>query len=165
MPRLPSLLPRYFQRTRKILMRRGTRREDAEDLVHEAFIRMQLYCENGGEIKQPEGFLVRTAMRLAVNAHRDAHEDLYAKASVDELTLLIDTRPTPDEELAAEQCLMRMRTALDQLSSRTRDVFFMHRFDGMAQAEIARTLRISVSAVEKHVAIALAALAEASLQK
>lgn len=146
-------------------MRRGTRPEDAEDLIQEAFIKMQLYCAKGGEVHQPEGFLVRTALRLAANARRDAHGDLYVDKKVDELTLLIDTNPTPDEVLAADECLMRMRTALDGLNARSRDVFFMHRFDGLTQPEIAQRYGISVSAVEKHVAIALAALAEASLRE
>ena len=146
-------------------MRRGTRREDAEDLIHDAFIRMQQYCDKGGEVHQPEGFLVRTATRLAINAHRDARADSYTEQRVEELTRLMDTLPTPDEELAAEQCLLRMRAALDRVSSRTRQVFFMHLFDGLSQAQIAEKFGISVSAVEKHVATALAVLAEASLQK
>lgn len=162
---LPSMLPRYLRRTKSILMRRGTRREDAEDLIQEAFIKMQQYCEKGGEVRAPEGFLVRTALRLAVNAHRDAHKDLYCDKNVEELTLLIDTNPSPDEELAADECLMRMRSALDGLHARTREVFFMHRLDGLTQPQIAQRFRISVSAVEKHIATALAALAEASQQE
>jgi RNA polymerase sigma factor (sigma-70 family) len=165
MARMPDLLPRYLRRTKSILMRRGTRREDAEDLIQEAFIKMQQYCEKGGEVHQPEGFLVRTALRLAVNAHRDGHLDLYVDKEVEELTLLIDTNPAPDEELAADECLMRMRAALDGLNARSKEVFCMHRLDGLTQPQIAQHFRISVSAVEKHIATALAALAEASLRE
>jgi RNA polymerase sigma factor (sigma-70 family) len=165
MARLPHLLPKYFRRTKSILMRRGTRREDAEDLIQEAFIRMQRYCERGGKIRRPEGFLLRTALRLASNAHRDAHTDLYVNRDIEELTLLIDTSPTPDEVLAAEECLIRMRAALDRVNARAREVFFMHRFDGLTQPQIAGRFGISVSAVEKHIATALVALAEANLQE
>jgi RNA polymerase sigma factor (sigma-70 family) len=165
MPRFPDLLPKYLRRTKSILMRRGTGREDAEDLIQDAFIKMQLYCEKGGEIRKPEGFLLRVALRLASNAHRDAHTDLYADKNVDELTLLIDTNPLPDEVLAAEECLIRMRAALDGVNARSREVFFMHRFDGLTQPQIADRFGISVSAVEKHIATALAALAEANLQE
>jgi RNA polymerase sigma-70 factor (ECF subfamily) len=165
MARLPNFLPKYFRRTKGILMRRGTRPEDAEDLIQDAFIKMQQYCAKGGAVHQPEGFLVRTALRLAANAHRDAHGDLYVDKKVDELALLIDTSPTPDEVFAADECLMRMRTALDGVNARSREVFFMHRFDGLTQPDIALRFGISVSAVEKHIAIALAALAEASLRE
>jgi len=165
MAQAPRFLPQYFLRIRSILVRRGARREDAEDLIQEAFIKMQKYCEKGGEVRQPEGFLVRTALRLATNAHRDAHTDLYADKSVEELTLLIDTNPRPDEVLAAEECLVRMRAALDGINARSREVFFIHRLDGLTQPQTARRFGISVSAVEKHIATALAALAQVNLQE
>jgi len=165
MAQAPHFLPRNFLRVKNILVRRGTRREDAEDLIQEAFIKMQQYCEKGGEVRQPEGFLVRTALRLAANAHRDAHTDLYADKSVEDLALLIDTNPRPDEVLAAEECLVRMRAALDGVNARSREVFFMHRLDGLTQPQIASRFGISVSAVEKHIATALAALAQVNLQE
>lgn len=149
---------------RRILQRRGRTREQAEDLIQEAFLRMQEYCEKGGEVRQPEGFLVRTALRLAMNARRDEHRDLYVDQSVDELTLVVDTTPAPDEVLAAEQCLDRMREALDAVSRRTRDVFFMHRLDGLSYSQIAEKLGVSVSAIEKHIASALATLSDANEQ-
>jgi RNA polymerase sigma factor (sigma-70 family) len=149
----------------RMLQRRGRTREESEDLIQEAFLRMQEYCEKGGEVRQPEGFLVRTALRLAMNARRDEHRDLYADENVEELTFVVDTNPTPDEVLAAEQCLNRMRDALDSVSRRTRDVFFMHRLDGLSYAQIAGKLGVSVSAIEKHNASALATLADANTQE
>jgi RNA polymerase sigma-70 factor (ECF subfamily) len=46
--------------------------------------------------------------------------------------------------------------ALRQLPERTRDVFMLRRFEGLKHAEIARLYGISVRAVEKHFAKALA---------
>jgi RNA polymerase sigma factor (sigma-70 family) len=157
-------LPMYFRRVQKLLLRRGRTREEAEDLIQEAFIRMQEYCKQGGQVRQPEGFLVRTALRLAINARRDAHHDLYVDEKVEDLTLIVDTNPTPDEVLAADQCLERMRTALDSVSRRTREIFFMNRLDGLNHAEIARQLGLSLSAVEKHMASALVILATENKQ-
>jgi RNA polymerase sigma factor (sigma-70 family) len=157
-------LPLHFRRLQKLLVRRGRTREEAEDLIQEAFLRMQEYCGKGGEVQKPENFLVRTVLRLAMNARRDAHRDLYVDQNVEELTLLIDTNPMPDEVLAADECLERMRGVLDGVSQRTRDVFFMHRLDGLTYAQIARQMRLSISAIEKHIAMALAALAEVSEQ-
>jgi RNA polymerase sigma factor (sigma-70 family) len=148
-----------------MLMRRGTRPHDAEDLIQEAFVKMQHYCDKGGEVRLPERFMIRTALRLAANAKRDSHFELYSDKKVEELLFLVDTKPTPDEVLAADECLLRMRRALDEVSPRSREVFFMHRFDGITQPQIAQRLKISVSAVEKHLATALAALAEANLQE
>jgi RNA polymerase sigma factor (sigma-70 family) len=158
-------LPMYFRRLRMLLLRRGRTREEAEDLIQDAFLKMQEYCERGGQVRQPEGFLVRTVLRLAANARRDAHRNLYCEEPVENLTLIVDTTPTPDEVLAGDQCLERMRDALDAVSRRTRDVFFMQRLDGLSYAQIAQCLGVSVSAVEKHIASALAILADANQQE
>lgn len=156
------LLPMYFRRLRSILRRRGRTQEEAEDLIQEAFLKMQEYCEQGGRVHQPEGFLMRTVLRLASNARRDAHRELYCDQRVEDLTLLIDASPTPDEVLAGDQCLQRMREALDAASARTRDIFFMQRLDGLSYAQISERTGLSISAVEKHMASALAILADAS---
>lgn len=155
-------LPLFFYRLRKVLLRRGRTKEEADDLIQEAFLRMQEYCQRGGQVRQTEGFLMRTALRLASNARRDAHRELYSDQQVEDLVLLIDTSPTPDEVLAGDQCLERMRDALDTVSRRTRDIFFMQRLDGLSYAQIAQQTRLSISAVEKHMASALAILADAS---
>lgn len=151
-------LPKYLRRVRRFLLRRGNTGADADDLVQEAFLRMQEYCAKGREVRQPEAFLIRTAQRLAMNAHRDAHRHLYADENVEEITHLVDTNPTPDEVLASVQCLERMRRALDAVSHKTREVFFMHRLDGMSYAQIAEHMGVSVSAIEKHMANALVIL-------
>ena len=148
-----------------LLLRRGRTREEAEDLIQDAFLKMQEYCERGGQVRQPEGFLVRTVLRLAANARRDAHRNLYYEEPVENLTLIVDTTPTPDEVLAGDQCLERMRDALDAVSRRTRDVFFMQRLDGLSYSQIAQRLGVSISAVEKHIATALAILADANQQE
>lgn len=158
-------LPMYFRRLRMLLLRRGRTREEAEDLIQDAFLKMQEYCERGGQVRQPEGFLVRTVLRLAANARRDAHRNLYYEEPVENLTLIVDTTPTPDEVLAGDQCLERMRDALDAVSRRTRDVLFMQRLDGLSYSQIAQRLGVSISAVEKHIASALAILADANLQE
>ena len=158
-------LPMYLRRLRMLLLRRGRTREEAEDLIQDAFLKMQEYCERGGQVRQPEGFLVRTVLRLAANARRDAHRNLYCEEPVENLTLIVDTTPTPDEVLAGDQCLERMRDALDAVSRRTRDVFFMQRLDGLSYAQIAQRLGVSISAVEKHIATALAILADANQQE
>lgn len=158
-----SRLPSYFHRMRKALLRRGRTHAEADDLIQDAFIKMQEYCETGRQVYHPERFLMRTVLRLAVNARRDEHRDLYCE--VEDLTQLVATNPTPDEVLAGDQCLERMRDALDKVSPRTRDILFMQRLDGLTYAEIAQRMGLSVSAVEKHMARALVALAEVTQQE
>jgi RNA polymerase sigma factor (sigma-70 family) len=152
------LLVSYLRHLQKLLRQRGASPEHAEELVQEAVLRLHVYTREGGKVVEPEAFLMRTVLNLAVDAHRRGRLDRYEAQSVEELEL-VDLSPGPDEVLAAEQRLLRYRKALDQASERTREVFFMHRLQGFTHAEIARRLGVSVSAVEKHVACAVTVLA------
>ncbi len=143
---------------RRLLRRRGASHAEAEDLVQEAVLRLHVYTRDGGEVRDPTAFLARTAMNLAVDAHRRGRQGLYERQPIEELNL-VDLAPAPDEVLAAEQRLVRMKETLDRVSPRTRAVFFMHRLQGFSHAEIAGQLGISVSAVEKHIASAVTTLA------
>ncbi len=151
-------LTNQLRRLQKILQRRGASPEDAEDLVQEAVVRLFTYTRKSVEVRNPEAFLTRTALNLAVDLHRSTRRHQFETDPVETLGLL-DIGPTPDELLAAEQRLLAMRHALDQVSRRTRDVFFMHRLQGFSHAEIAAKLGVTKSAVEKHIASALTILA------
>jgi len=141
-----------------LLRRRGATHEQAEDLVQEAVLRLHLYILEGNEVRDEAAFLTRTAMNLATDAHRHGRVDRYVREPVEKLNIA-DLAPPPDEVFAAEQRLNRMKETLDRLSARTREVFFMHRLLGYSHSEIAQRFGISVSAVEKHVASAVTALA------
>jgi len=54
--------------------------------------------------------------------------------------------------LEARDELRRVEAALEEMGDRTRSIFILFRIERMSQSEIARIFRISVSAVEKHVA-------------
>lgn len=153
-----DVILRQLRGLKKLLRRRGATPEQAEDLVQEAVLRLHAYTRQGGQVQNQEAFLTRTAINLSVDQHRRARLDSYESEPVENLDLP-DLEPTPDEVFAAEQRLIRMRDALDRANPRTREVFFMHRLYGFSHAEIARRLRISVSAVEKHVASAVTILA------
>jgi RNA polymerase sigma factor (sigma-70 family) len=153
-----EILKRHIRRMQDILRRRGQSREDAEDLIQEAFLRLLVYCQSK-EVRKQEAFLMRAMQNLAVDWHRRKHRDLYVQDSPEEL-LLADMRPTPDEDLANQQRLYEVAAVLDRLPPRTREVFIMHRLEGFGCAQIATTFGISLSAVEKHIARAVLALME-----
>jgi len=146
----------HIRRLRELLRGLGSSREDSEDLIQEAFLRLHIYCQTH-EVRQQEAFLVRTVQNLSVDRHRRAHRDLYVDEPVETLHL-VDLGVSPDEDAALRQRLDRVRSVLDSLKPRTREVFLMHRLDGYSSAQIAKHFEISVSAVEKHIARAVLAL-------
>lgn len=151
-------LLRYLRLVQKRLRRRGQTPERAEDLVQEAYLRMQEYSTEGGAVRSPEAFLMRTALNLAVDAHRRDHLDLYEPEPIEQFEV-IDLGPTPEQVFAAEERLLRMWRLLEKSGRRTQEAFFLHRLHGFTYEEIAGRLHISVSSVEKHIASAITMLA------
>jgi RNA polymerase sigma-70 factor (ECF subfamily) len=149
-------MTRHLRRLKDLLRRMGRSPEDADDLIQEAFLRLHVYCQTH-EVRQQEAFLVRVVKNLSIDAHRRAHRDLYSDEPIETLPIL-DLRLPPDEDLAIQQRLDRVRAVLDGLKPRTREVFLMHRVEGYSSAQIGEAFGIGVSAVEKHIARAVLAL-------
>jgi RNA polymerase sigma factor (sigma-70 family) len=148
----------HLRRLVDLLRRRGRASHEAEDLVQEAFLRLHVFLQEGKEVREPEAFLVRTALNLSIDKHRSEHRELYVEEAIEDLPL-VDLAPSPDELLAAEQRLDRMRQVLDtKLSPRTREVYFLQRLEGFTYEEIARRMHMSVRTVEKHIAKAVTVL-------
>jgi len=149
------------QQVRKLislLRRRGQGREDAEDLVQEAFLRLHTFLADGQRVHQTEGFLVRTVLNLAVDARRRSRRDRrdsFVSEALEDLPL-VDLAPGPEEIFSAQRRLLQMKAALDEkVSATTRDVFFLHRLEGFTHEEIAERLNISERSVERHIARAI----------
>jgi RNA polymerase sigma factor (sigma-70 family) len=157
MDRLTAWLTGNVNWLKNQLTRRGRSREEAEDLIQEGIVRVYEYRAKGGQVHEPEAVLVRTVARLSMNERRDGHRHLYVKRPLDDLQL-VDPHSHPDRTLDSEQRLQHIMRALESVSERTREVFFLHRLAGLDHTEIARRYGISVSAVEKHVARAMAVL-------
>lgn len=151
-----DVVKRRVRHLKRLLLRNGRSRHDADDLIQEAFLRLHIHCRSDAP-GQEEAFLKRTVMNLSVDLHRRAHRHLYVHERPEELSI-IDRRPTPDEDLALHERLLRVESVLRSLSAKTRDVFLMHRLDGCSCAQIAQHFQITVSAVEKHIARAVQAL-------
>lgn len=122
---------------------------ETEEIVHEVFVRLLA----GGIEPRGEGLLVRMARNLAIDRlrrrrHRDAARPAVAATRAGEV-------PGPEAALAAREELRDLVGLLAAMPGRRRRAFLLSRLDGMPQAEIARTLGVSLSTVEKDLRAAL----------
>ncbi|GAA0574755.1 RNA polymerase sigma factor [Rhizomicrobium electricum] len=147
----------YWNKLLKLVMRHTRGRGDAEDLLHSAYIRLEQY-RAGHAVDNPSAFLLRTASNIAIDIHR--HERLWAPDDLNQDVQRPDDAPLQDEVIAARARLARVKEGLARLTPRTREIFLMHRLQGMKYREIAIHLGISQSAVEKHIAKAALFLTE-----
>jgi RNA polymerase sigma-70 factor (ECF subfamily) len=141
---------------------RMTRRTDAEDLLHDAWIGMARREDEGtgAPIANSSAYLVRAATNRARDAfRREQHRGPSLPLELVDATLADDS-PLQDEALIARHRLERLREGVERLSPRTRQIFLLHRLEGRKYREIAHDLGISQSAVEKHIAKAMGQLTE-----
>ena len=145
-----------YSRVRSALMRRGRTSHEAEDIVQDAWVKMASY-EREHPIKEPEAFLMRTALNLSIDAYRMSvsHGEEVAVEDV----VLIDVAPSIDDVVLAKERKARLNTCLLRLSPKTRDIFLSYRLEGLTYQQIAARHGLSISSVEKHVARAMMQLA------
>jgi len=129
--------------------------EDAADLLQETFARFAR-MSFPERLDNPGAYLQRIAANLLVDrarapAHRLAHVPL------DDVQL-IDPGPSPLTQLETKQMVRALEAALARLRPKTRQVFLLHRFEGLTYERIAAQLGLSASGVEKHMSKAIAHL-------
>jgi RNA polymerase sigma-70 factor (ECF subfamily) len=142
-----------FQKLRRLLRSRGRSVEDTDDLIQEAFLRLQVYCRDH-TVEKPEAFLVRTALNLSTDQARQDRSRPVEYGVLEKLTL-IDPSPSPDAVYAGQKRLQHWKHGLAALSPRRREVFLLNRLEGYSFPQIAERLGISLSMVEKHAARAV----------
>jgi len=135
---------------RRLLRSRGRSLDDTDDLIQEAFLRLQLYCRDH-QVEQPEAFLVRTVLNLSTDLRKRERTAAMTAASLQRWQIP-ESDPPADEVCAAQERLLHMKAGIERLSPRRREVFLLSRIDGYSFSQIAEPLGITVSSVEKHVA-------------
>ncbi|KMS64665.1 hypothetical protein BVRB_017930 [Beta vulgaris subsp. vulgaris] len=149
---------------RRQVTRRDRSAQDVEDLIQEAILRVTESCERH-EIRDAAGVMVRTLTRLSINDCRDRARHPYVSEDIETLegfAPLVDPTPLPEELLQTEQNWALIARVMEPLDPRTRTVFMLNRIHGMKYRDIAGQLKVSVSTVEKDVALVMALLIEAA---
>ena len=78
---------RRLRHLRSLLRRQGRSREDADDLIQEAFLRLHVYCKDE-KVQKQDALLTRIVLNLSVDLHRRERRDLYSEEAVESLTLI-----------------------------------------------------------------------------
>ena len=133
-----------------MLLKRGVSPDDAEDLVHEAFLRMRRY-EEAHVVRSREAVLIRTAVNISIDTARQSRRSPFIGTS-DTIERIVDLAPQPDAVARARAQLRHARIGLDRLPERSRRILLSRRLDDLGVAEIAQREGMTVAAVEKQIA-------------
>jgi len=152
-----SDLIKMWRKVRSVVLGRGVAWQDADDIVQEAFARLESYTR-AHELRSQEAFLVTAALNISRDQAR--HRVHAAEVSEFDLESLVDSAPQPEEQLRQQERLRRADAGLSRLDPVTRRCLLAQRLDGMTFPEIAQQEGMSVSAVEKRVTRAMVFLTQ-----
>jgi len=145
-------LTRYFKK-------RGCQSATVDDLVQDVFIRLAGRV-SGGEIKNPEAYLMQTASSVWKDFLRKRKTHAYVQhVEYDEKAHAVQDF-SPEQIYQEKEKIDRLIVVLNELPTRTRQVFVLCRLEGMKQRLVANRLGVSVSSIEKHMVKAIAHLTQ-----
>ena len=130
--------------------------QDAQDIAQEAYARLMRY-----QSKLEEGdlrlLLFRIAQNLITDHYRWRSLREGASLSIDQMRLeLSSEEPSHDRQFDSRQELQQIEKLILDMPERRRAIFLLSRIEGLTNAEIPSRRGVTVKAVEKHIARALA---------
>lgn len=138
---------------RRYLTRFLRDRNEAEDLAHDAYLRVKPVMEQQ-TVEKPEALLYITARRLALNRLKRRRISPVASNN-DQVDAAASAIPGVVQQVVARQELAQLESAIAQLPERCRAVLLLRKIELLSHQEIADRLGIAVSTVEKQHARAL----------
>lgn len=139
-----------LRKVRKILVSRGVSSDDADDLVHDAFVRVEAY-EKVATVRSREAVVVRAAVNLSIDRARRRGHAPFVHPDID-IGTITDPLPRPDEVAIARARLHRVSEGLTRLNEKSRRILLNRRLEGLSVAQIAENEGMTVAAVEKQLA-------------
>lgn len=147
---------RHEKALKKYLTRFFSRRQDIDDIAQEAFIKA-FATELRADIRHPKGLLFRAAKHAALSElAKKAHTTTDYLEDIGESPVLIDKESASSDEIVDGRLKLAVFSkAVAKLPPTCRKVFILRKFEGLTTKEIAARMKISVSAVEKHIGTGL----------
>ena len=127
----------------------------AEDLSHEAFIKLWQNCKRV-TVAKSKAFLFTVANNLFLNhvRHKKVRLEFEKSESGESIS------DNPEEVLREKEFKSILETAISSLPEKQKESFFLNRIDKMTYKEIAELEGVSEKAIEKRISKALIFLKE-----
>ena len=139
---------------KRFLRRYLSNSHDIDDISQETILRA-LHAEKNREIREPKAFLFGVAKNIARRALENKSKSLidFIEDFGDEEYL--SNEPSIDECLDSKRKMLVFWEGVSKLPPQCQKVFVLKKVHGYSHKEIAKTLEISISTVEKHAATGL----------
>ena len=124
--------------------------QDSEDIVQEAFLALFQHLKRGRSRENLTGWLFRVVHNLGLKraqySRRNSQTTVLLTGGAEEM--VADLAPSPEDALAQDQLLQRLRAVLAALPRQDQQCLAL-RAEGLRYREIAEVLDMSLGAVAK----------------
>ncbi|MDF0544891.1 RNA polymerase sigma factor [Sphingobium sp. H39-3-25] len=166
---LEALFHAYRPELLRFVVAQTGNRAEAQDILQEMWVRLRKPA--GGPVANPRPYLYRMAKNLVVDRLRENHRRMrrdrgWSDHQDDHLQPggePADRTGNAEHQLLEREELALLASALTTIPQGARRALELHKLDGLSQAEVAERLGISISGVEKHIAVAMKYLRRALL--
>ena len=137
--------------------------EDAQEIIHEAFLKIWKTKESLVLVRSFEDYAYTLAKNLLFNQLKRKKVNERIMLSLSDQSVR-NTGSSPDQEYLYKQYYQTAITAINQLPAQKQRIFLLRTQEGLALGDIANEMGISISAVKKHLYAALESVKEALRQ-
>ncbi len=153
-PDLSLVFSNHSGELQSYLQRRLGDGHTASDLVQDAFLNVLERPET--RIHDIRAYLYAIARNLLINHRKQEARRRTDTLAPEDFAQIVADQPSPEDVADSRLQLERVQALVLELPLRTQEIFVLNRIEGLPHAEVARLLRISESAVQKHLAVAIA---------
>lgn len=147
-----AVFEQYSAMLKRYLWSKVRSQEDVADLMHETYERF-LRHKDRIELVTAKNFLFTIARNLVIDRVR--HKRVSEVDQDIDVEQLLAPLPSPEEQVSDAQAIAALNSAIESLPVQCRRVFVMRKIHQLSQKDIAEKLSISVSTVEKHIAMGM----------
>ena len=152
-----ELVNRYEKKIYRLGMNITGNREDAEDVLQDAFLKAFEHLPDFREDSRFYTWITRIAVNEALMKlrKRRSSREVTMEDSEDEngdvqVREFADWKPNPEQQFAQSELEQILQTAVGSLSPGFRTVFYLRDVEGLSTEETAETLGLSVPAVKSR---------------
>ncbi len=145
-----NLYERYSKRLYGFVLRYIKQKSDAEEIVQEVFIKIWESRSKIDVYSSFESFLFTVAYNTTISLFR---KRVSEKKYLEHLKSLQQFESTPDltDEIHFNELNKKVKSLLNELTPRQKEIFQLSREDGLTHNEIAKKMNISLNTVKKHI--------------
>ena len=151
-----ALFDAHSPRVYNLLLRLVGNRNDAEELVQDVFVSFWKHAASLRGESRLSTWLYRVAINKAINFKKRGGlffqiKQLFSLEAEDDS--IIDRLPAaasdqPDRQIEMQEAQIQLADLLSHLPQRQREVYLLHKLDGLSYNEIAENLNVTLGTIE-----------------